>query len=110
MKGSNIVSAVHHLKLAQEHFEDFIREHADSKGAKLFRSYSHKIKWIHTDLTTHPFLPEEVREGIKQEVNSDVLAIPAINEKIALLNPTQREAIETAIDQILEGKLEIINE
>ncbi|HEY8690548.1 MAG TPA: hypothetical protein VIM07_15030 [Chitinophagaceae bacterium] len=109
MKGSNIVSAVHHLKLAQEHFEDFVREHEGSKGAKLFRNYSSKIKWIHTDLITHPFLPESVRLGIKQEVNSDVLAIPAINEKIALLNPTQREAIETAIDQILDGKLEIIN-
>lgn len=110
MKGSNIVSAIHHLKLAQEHFEDFIREHNESNGARLFRNYCNKIKWILTDLITHPFLPEEVRQGIKQEVNSDVLAIPAINEKIALLNPRQREALETAIDQMLTGELEIINE
>lgn len=110
MKTSNIVSAIHHLKLAQEHFEDFIREHSESKGARLFTNYCNKIRWIHTDLITHPFLPESVRQGIKQEVNSDVLALPAINEKIALLNPVQREAIETAIDEILEGKLEIINE
>ena len=109
MKSANIVSAIQHLKLAQEYFEDFIREHNGSKGAKLFENYIRKIKWIHTDMITHPLLPETVRQGIKQEVNSDVLAIPAINEKIALLNPGQREAIEAAIDQILDGKLEIIN-
>lgn len=110
MTGSNIVSAIQHLKIAQEYLEDFMREHQGSKGAKLFGNYKHKIDWILTDMITHPFLPEAVREGIKWEVNSDVLALPAINEKIALLNPSQREAIETAIDQILEGKLEIINE
>ena len=33
---SNIVSAVHNIRIAKEQFLDFIREHPASKGSKLF--------------------------------------------------------------------------
>lgn len=107
---SNIVSSIQHLKLAQEHFEDFCREHKGSKGEILFRNYSKKIDWILKDMIATPAFTEPVREGIRREISSDLLAIPSINEKIALLNPLQREAIENTIDQILTGELEIIKE
>lgn len=104
MKGSNIISAIHHLKMAQEHYEDFVREYPDSAGSRLFKSYISKIKWISTDILSHPHVSEEVRIGIKKELASDVFAVPAINEKVALLNPDQREMIEETIDAMLAGE------
>jgi len=100
---SNIVCGIHHLKLAMEYFEDFQRQHPATKGATLFKVYCGKINWMLNDLITHPALPEVVREGIKKEINSDLLAIPAIAEKIALLKPESREAVEDLIETILGG-------
>lgn len=103
MKGSsNIVSAIQHLKMAQEHFESFAREHPGSKGAALFLGYSKRINWVFTDLKTHPMLPDVVREGIRREINSDVFAVPAIAEKAALLPPSRRDEVEDFIDKIIE--------
>lgn len=100
---SNIVSAIHHLRMAEEQYEDFIRELPGSKGAVLFKSYIKKIRWIYSDIVTYPYINEEVKEGIKKEIESDVFAIPAINEKVALLTPEQREIIEESIDAMLAG-------
>jgi hypothetical protein len=104
MKGSNIISAIHSLKMAQEHFADFKREHPSSEGARLFNNYAKKIDWILLDFLTHPYLGDEVREGVKKEINSDVFAVPAITEKVSLLNPAQREMIESLIDAALAGE------
>jgi len=101
MKGSNIIQAIQNLKLAAECFDDFCREHPQTKGSALFKSYRKKIDWIHQDMITHPQLPNVVREGIKREINSDIFAIPAIHEKIALLNPKHREVLEQFIDELL---------
>lgn len=102
--GSDIVSAIHCMRQAYDHFESFEREHPGSRGAKLMRQYAGKLNWIRTDLITHPFLTDEVREGIKTEWNSDVFSVPAIAENIALLRPEQRELIETLIDAMLRGE------
>jgi hypothetical protein len=104
MKGSNIISAIHHLKLSQEHYEDFVREYPDSAGSRLFKSYVNKIQWISTDILTHPSISEEVKVGIKKELSSDVFAVSAITEKAALLSPSQREMIEDTIDAMLAGE------
>lgn len=101
---SNIVSAIQHIKMADEHLQSFIRDNPGTNGANLFRTYSAKVNWILKDLYCHPALPFEVRQGIKNEVESDVFAVPAINEKIALLKPAQREAVEEMIDCILKGE------
>jgi hypothetical protein len=103
-RGANIISAIQNLKMAQEQFEDFIREFPESQGAKLFKLYSRKIDWIFTDISTHPFLTKDVRDGIKAEIKSDVFAVPAILEKIALLKPEQREMIELTMDAMLNGE------
>ena len=110
MRGSNIISAIHSLKIAQEHFEDFRRDYPTSTGSKLFKIYIRKIQWIFSDFLAHPHLEDDVRQGIKEEINSDIFSVPAITEKISLLNPNQREMIESLIDSALEGKeFEIIN-
>jgi len=101
---SNVISAVHHLKMSEEFFNDFIRENPESKGERLFKSYILKLKWITTDLQTYPYFTQDIRDSIKNEIESDVFAIPAINEKVALLNPEQREMIEQTIDAMLSGQ------
>ena len=101
---ANIISAIQNLKLAQEQFEDFCRQFPNTKGEKLFKTYVGKISWMFNDIVTHPFLTEEVRYGIKKEINSDIFAIPAIHEKISLLRPEQREMIESLIDAYISGE------
>ena len=102
-KTNNIICGIHNLKMAVDYFEDFQREHKGTKGANLFKLYCSKIDWMLKDLVTHPFLPENVRQGIKNEIESDLFTIPAIAEKIALLKPNSREAVEDMIDTILAG-------
>ena len=101
---ANIVAGIQSLKMAKEHFEDFQRQYPESKGAKLFGQYIKKIDWVHTDLLSHPFLGDEVRQGIKKEIESDVFAVPAIQEKVSLLDPAKRDFIETLIDAMLKGE------
>ena len=91
---ANIIGAIQNLKMAQEQFLDFCRQFPNSQGEKLFKTYVSKIDWVFKDIITHPFLTNEVRVGIKKEIESDVFAVPAILEKIALLKPEQREIIE----------------
>jgi len=105
MKGSNIVSAIHHLKMAQEYFEDFIREFPTSHGSRLFHIYVKKINWIYLDFISHPQITDSIRDGVKKEIESDVFAVPAITEKVALLNPEQREMIELIIDGMINGEI-----
>jgi hypothetical protein len=107
-KGANVISAVHHLKMAKEFLEDFCRQHKASIGERLFKQYIHKIDWIFRDMVTCNVVGEFVREGIKKEIASDVFSVPAIMEKIALLNPEQRDGMEQVIDALLKGeKIEV---
>ena len=102
--GANIINAIQNLKMAQEQFEDFCRQYPNSQGSRLFKKYSDKVAWIFSDLISNPFLTEEVRIGIKNEIASDVFAVPAIIEKVALLTPDQRDLIESTLDAILSGE------
>ena len=101
---ANIIGAIQNLKMAQEQFLDFCRQFPNSQGEKLFKTYVSKIDWVFKDIITHPFLTNEIRVGIKKEIESDVFAVPAILEKIALLKPEQREIIEDIIDAYISGE------
>ena len=101
---ANIIGAIQNLKMAQEQFLDFCRQFPNSQGERLFKTYVSKIDWVFKDIITHPFLTNEVRVGIKKEIESDVFAVPAILEKIALLKPEQREIIEDIIDAYISGE------
>jgi hypothetical protein len=105
MKGSSIILALHHLKMSKDFFQDCIRQHPGTKGANLFSVYTNRIEWIYRDIITTPALPAVVVAGIKKEWTSDAFTVPALNEKIAVLNPEQREAIENIIDKVLAGEV-----
>lgn len=105
MRGqSNIVGGIHSIKQAHDHFQLFEFEHPNTKGAALFNSYRKKLHWIYRDLISNPALTQEVREGIKQEWESDCFDVPAITEKVELLNPKQRELIESIVDAMIRGE------
>lgn len=111
MRGrSDIISSLQHMSIAREHMESFSREYPGTKGANMFSGYVKRINWIFNDLFTNPFLPDNVREGIKREVESDCMAVPAIAEKIALLNPAQRDVLEDVIDRIISGEDLIVDD
>lgn len=102
--GSDIVSAIHCIRQAYDHFESFQREHPGTKGAALTKNYNTKLEWVYRDLLTHPFLPEVVRSGMRREWQSDVFAVPAISENVALLAPEQRAFVERLIEAMLNGE------
>lgn len=102
--GSNIIGSVHALKQAHDHLTSFRLEHPGTKGAALATGYCTRIQFIVTDLLTHPFLPQVVRDGIRAEWESDAWAVPAIAEKVALLSPDQRESLERLVEALLSGE------
>jgi len=101
---SSIVQSIQHLKLADEFMNDFIRQAPNTRGAYIFNSYSKKVRWILNDIITYPHFDDEVRKGVRTEVKSDAFSVPAIFEKIPLLNPEQRQMLEDLIDDVLAGK------
>lgn len=107
--GSSVVSCIHHLKLADEYAKDFVRENPGTRGATIFGNYSHKFQWILRDVVTYPHFGDEVREGMRKEIASDSFSYDSIVEKVGLLNPDQREALDGLLDDILRGKTVEIN-
>lgn len=103
------VEVIHHLKIAKEFLESFIREKPGTVGERMARNYVAKINWMYNDLITFPNFPDIVRQGIREEWESDPFLSMAISEKLAILNPAQRTAIENIIDEVLKGQ-EIIVE
>lgn len=84
--------------------QSLIRDRPTSVIAKLFKGYVARLNWIFNDLKSEPQLPQIVRDGINQELNSDLFSVPAICEKVALLAPPQREMVEAIIDELLKGE------
>lgn len=105
---SNIVSAIQHLKLSYEYMADFERQHPHTIGQRLFKRYRNIIERMVIDFYTNPSFDSTIREGVKSEWNSDVFALPAIMDKVSLLNPQQREALEFVIDQLIKGEQLIV--
>jgi hypothetical protein len=102
--GSSVVSCIHHLKLADEYAKDFVRSAPGTRGATIFANYSLKLNWILRDVVTYPHFDDEVREGMRKEIASDAFSYDSLTEKLALLNPEQREELDGLLTDILRGK------
>ena len=102
--GSSVVSFIHHLKLADEYAKDFVRSAPGTRGAVIFDNYSKRIAWIFRDVVTYPHFGNDVREGIRKEIASDAFSYDSLTEKLALLNPEQREELDGLLSDILRGK------
>lgn len=101
--GSSVVSCIHHLKLADEYAKDFVRSAPGTRGAIIFADYSKRINWIFRDVITFPHFGEDVRDGMRKEIQSDAFSYDSLIEKLALLNPDQRETLDSLLDDILKG-------
>ena len=101
---SSIVQAIQHVKIADEFMNDFIRSAPTTRGAIIFGQYSRKLRWILSDIITYPHFTDEVRLGIKTEIESDCFAVEAIHDKIPLLNPEQRAMLEELVGDMVAGK------
>jgi hypothetical protein len=103
MGGDDIVSAIQHLKMAKDHLESFSRDYPDSIGGKMFSGFCNKIQWMFDKTSGFPFFSKKVQMSIREEINSDSFATPAIYEKLLNLTPSQRDLIEEAIDAMIMG-------
>jgi len=101
---SSVVQGIQHLKQAEDFMNDFIRQAPNTRGAVIFSMYSKKIRWILTDILTFPYFTDEVRTGIKKEIESDAFGVEAIHDKIPLLSPDQRAMLEELVEDMLAGK------
>lgn len=104
MRGSSAISMIHHLRMAKEYCEDFIRQHPDSRGAVKFVEYARRFNWILNDIITYPHFREEVREGMKKEMESDPFSYQSLVEKLALLSPEQRIDLEDVVEMLLNNE------
>lgn len=102
--GRQVLYSIQNLKMAQEQFNDYCRQYPKTRGADLFGMYSKRIDWIFKDIVTHPFFTQETINMIKNELNGDPYLVPAIIEKVELLNKEQREIIEDIIDAYISGE------
>jgi hypothetical protein len=103
-KRSYLIQGLHALRIAKECFQDVQRESKGGLGEKLCKRYEKQIDAIYLDFISTPQFPKEVRDGVRIEWNSDVFAVGAIAEKLALVPPNDREMIENIIDGILNGE------
>ena len=101
---SNFITSIHHLRICAEYMDDIVRQYPGSRAAVLFEGYSKKIKWILRDILTYPYFNEEIRDGIKNEIESDPLTYRAIMERVSLLTPDQRNLLEFVIEDLINGK------
>jgi hypothetical protein len=101
---SSIVQAIQHLKQSDDFMNDFIRQATNTRGAVIFKDYSRRLQWILRDIITYPYFDDEVRKGLKHEIESDAFAVEAIHDKIPLLNPEQRAMLEELVGNMLAGK------
>ena len=101
---SSIIQSIQHIKQSDEFINDFIRTAPNTRGAVIFKSYSNKLQWILKDILTYPHFDDDIRKGIKYEIESDAFSVSAINDRIPLLNPDQRDMLEKLIDDMFNGK------
>jgi len=101
---SSVIQAIQHIKQSDDFMNDFIRQVPNTRGEFIFKNYSTKLKWILRDIVTYPFFTDEVRKGIKAEIESDSFSVEAIHDKIPLLNPEQRIMLEDLVEDMIAGK------
>lgn len=100
MKATSLVAFLHHIKIAKEFGEDFNR----ALGKPILRNYIGRLDYILNDFQASINFPDDVRQAIREELQSDVMTVDAISDRIRLLNPPQREVVETLIDMIIRGE------
>ncbi len=103
-KDSSFRKAFYHLKMAQEYFNDTIRENEQTIAAKFSRKYASRLEWVIKDFSTTNLLPKDALETFKNDLNGDVLFHEAISRKSLELSDTQKETLEVLLDSLIAGE------
>lgn len=100
---SSIISTIQHLKIAIEYCQD-IQRNKGSRAAEQFKAYENRIRWIIRDFATNPLFTDQIRDGLRKELQTDPFVLEAIRQKLSLIPSDYRLDFEESIDAILEGK------
>lgn len=96
----SLAKALHHINIAKQYFEDFkIGCTGEIKHA--VNGYINKCEFILNNIFDR--LGEETRKVYKEEM-SDSLGLDSINDKLMVLDNTQRLEIEDMLEAIIKGK------
>ena len=101
---SSVITSIHHLRVAREYIDDFIRSAPNTRGSLIFTGYKNKIDWILKDIITYPHFSPGIREAIKIEIMSDAMQYPAIMDRISLLTPEKRDELENIVEELIYRK------
>jgi len=100
MNSTSLVAFLHNVKKAKEFGEDFNR----ALKKPILKNYINRLDYILNDFKSSILFPDDVRSAVRDEIESDVLVVDAIVDRIRLLNPPQREVIELIMDKIIAGE------
>jgi hypothetical protein len=101
---SEVIKFLHHLQRGKLNLEVFLIGCKNDRAKRKFSQYINKIDWIIKDLKTEPGITRELSDAIDLEFNSDVFLIDAVNEKLLLLTPYERDILENILDEIIKGE------
>jgi len=103
---SNIVQGFHHLRKAQLNFEVVKSMSHTTFKRQVQSTLIDRIELLKDNFLTHLSFdfPREVKDGINNEWQSDVLAIDNIYNLLHLLTPEKRELVETIIEALLNNE------
>ena len=103
-KASSFRKGFYHIRMAEELFNDVIREKPKSIAASMCRKYQTKLTWIKNDVTTNQQMPISAIAEFNDEMKGDILFHEAISEKSLNLTPLQKVALEKLIDSLIAGE------
>lgn len=103
-KESSFRKAFYHLKMAEEYFNDAIRENPATLAAAVSKKYGDKIRWIMADFRTNPSFPSYAQDEFTKEMEGDLMFHERISEKCLLLQAKQKENVEDILDALLVGE------
>lgn len=103
-KNNSLRKAFYHLKMSGDYFEDVLRESPNTLAGKLSSIYTRRIKWILNDFNANPSLPKYAAEDFKNDINGDLMFFESISQKCLQLSESQKESLESLIDELLKGE------
>lgn len=101
----SLAKGMHHVNIAKMYFED-LKLSSQKEVKHIFNQYVQKCDWIVSNLSGR--LNDFNRKNLEEELK-DSISFEAINDKLILLTPEQRELLEKVIDALVDGqKVEIV--
>jgi len=96
----NLAKALHFANVSRQYF-DLLKIGSSGETKNLFNQSIMRLDWVYHNI--YDRLSANSRENLKKEM-ADSLVFDEILNKLILLEPNQREIIETIITQLSKGE------